>query len=634
MPFVVGENIGPYRLIEQRGQGGMATVFKAYHPALDRYVAIKVMHPAFTQQENFLARFRREAQVVARLEHPNIVPVYDYAEYENRPYLVMKFIEGETLKRRLERGPIAWQELLKIVESVGAALSYAHAQGVLHRDVKPSNVLLANDGRVYLADFGLARIAEAGESTISTDSMLGTPQYISPEQALGRKDLDQRVDIYSFGVVLYELLVGRVPFSADTPYSIIHDHIYAPLPLPRSLNPNLSEAVERVLLKALAKDRNDRYENVEKLLAAWHEAVGPDKGEAAPELVQVAGRPSEPPVELVQVTSRPADLAANVAQTVVLDEGQVNPPPAAPLRDQAQAGAPIVSGRPRGAFGRWRWAFVALLALFLLAAGAMALLPGLRNRIALRQGALAPSAVPLAAALPSPTAGALPSATLASPTAASRPPTAELRRSPDVLHQVAQLVTQHPNDPDAHLELAMAYMAEGKPFEARQALEKAVRLAGNTPEFMIHAGDRLLERQSWLAAAGMYVLAIQRLPSPAPPEVQDHLYQSMYMAASLPEAGDLLIFLPEDRLTPGIAELCRGRHALFQGELPTARSIARRLREEFPDMREVGLLEAEIALKSGEVEAGRKKLNDLLGDPLLSPWGRRVAQYLLKQPDK
>lgn len=631
MPFVVGENIGPYRLIEQRGQGGMATVFKAYHPALDRYVAIKVMHPAFTQEENFLARFRREAQVVARLEHPNIVPVYDYAEYENRPYLVMKFIEGETLKRRLERGPIAWQELLKIVESVGAALSYAHAQGVLHRDVKPSNVLLANDGRIYLADFGLARIAEAGESTISTDSMLGTPQYISPEQALGRKDLDQRVDIYSFGVVLYELLVGRVPFSADTPYSIIHDHIYAPLPLPRSLNPNLSEAVERVLLKALAKDRNDRYENVEKLLAAWREAVGPDKSEAAPELVQVAGRPSESPAELVQVTSGPADLAANVAQTIVLDEGQANPPPAAPLTDQAQAGAPIVSGRPRGAFGRWRWVFVALLALFLLVAGAMALLPGLRNRIALRQGALPPSAVPLAAALPSSTPGALPSATLASPTATSRPPTAELRRSPDVLHQVIQLVTQHPNDPDAHLELALAYMAQDKPFEARQALEKAVRLAGNTPEFMIHAGDRLLERQSWLAAAGMYVLAIQRLPSPAPPELQNHMYQSMYMAASLPEAGDLLIFLPEDRLTPGVIELCRGRHALFQGELSTARSIARRLREEFPDMREVGLLEAEIALKSGEVDAGRKKLNDLLRDPLLSPWGRQVAQYLLKQ---
>ena len=162
MPFVIGENIGPYRLVEQLGQGGMATVFKAYHPALDRYVAIKALHPALTGEPNFLARFQREAQVVARLEHPNIVPVYDYSEYEGRPYLVMKFIEGETLKARLKRGPLDKSELARVVESVGAALSYAHAQGVLHRDVKPSNVLLATDGRIYLADFGLARMAEAG----------------------------------------------------------------------------------------------------------------------------------------------------------------------------------------------------------------------------------------------------------------------------------------------------------------------------------------------------------------------------------------------------------------------------------------------------------------------------------------
>ncbi|HSD82812.1 MAG TPA: serine/threonine-protein kinase, partial [Anaerolineae bacterium] len=192
MPFNVGENVGAYRIIEQLGQGGMATVFKAYHASLDRYVALKVLHPAFGEDPAFAARFQREARVVAKLEHPNIVPIYDYAEHEKRPYLVMKFIEGDTLKARLDQGPLTSKEILGIVEAVGSALTYAHRQNVLHRDIKPSNVLVAADGQVYLADFGLARIAQLGESTLSGDMIIGTPQYISPEQAMGVKDLDER----------------------------------------------------------------------------------------------------------------------------------------------------------------------------------------------------------------------------------------------------------------------------------------------------------------------------------------------------------------------------------------------------------------------------------------------------------
>jgi len=232
MSFNIGENVGAYRIIEQLGQGGMATVYKAYHAALDRYVALKVLHPAFHQDQTFTMRFQREARVVARLEHPNIVPVYDYSEHEARPYLVMKYIEGDTLKARLQKGPLTSVEIEQVINSVGSALAYAHRQGILHRDIKPSNVMIANDGTMYLADFGLARIAEAGESTMSSDSIMGTPQYISPEQAMGKKDLDAGTDIYSFGVMLYEMVVGQVPFSADTPFSIIRDHIYTPLPLP------------------------------------------------------------------------------------------------------------------------------------------------------------------------------------------------------------------------------------------------------------------------------------------------------------------------------------------------------------------------------------------------------------------
>lgn len=273
MPFSIGETVGPYQILEQLGQGGMATVYKAYHPALDRYVAIKALHPAFMEDPNFIARFQREARVVAKLEHPNIVPIYDFSEHEGRPYLVMKFIEGETLKAILKRQAIDKTFLVKIIQAVGSALSYAHKQGILHRDVKPSNILISDNGEIYLADFGLARIAQAGESTISSDVMLGTPQYISPEQAMGKSDLDEGTDIYSFGVVLYELLVGRVPYSADTPFSIIHDHIYKPLPLPSSINPEINKELEKALLKALAKNRDDRYATIDEMTKRFVDAL-------------------------------------------------------------------------------------------------------------------------------------------------------------------------------------------------------------------------------------------------------------------------------------------------------------------------------------------------------------------------
>jgi serine/threonine-protein kinase len=319
MSFVAGETVGPYRIIEQLGSGGMATVFKAYHAALDRYVALKVLHPAFKEDPSFLARFQREARIVAQLDHPNIVPVYDFSAHHGQPYLVMRYIDGETLKARLARGPLSIADTLKMVNAIGAALVYAHAAGVLHRDIKPSNVIITPKGDVFLTDFGLARIAQVGESTLSQDSILGTPQYISPEQAMGDAQLDARTDVYSLGVVLYELLVGRVPYQADTPYAVVHDHIYTPLPPPRSINPKLAEPLERFLLKALAKDRADRYASVAEMAQALNRAV------------EASGIPPAGPVSTMITTGAAPTVAAPPKTVASTPSAPVTKPAVSPI---------------------------------------------------------------------------------------------------------------------------------------------------------------------------------------------------------------------------------------------------------------------------------------------------------------
>lgn len=273
MPLQQGERIGAYKIIAPLGQGGTATVYRAFHARLNRFVAIKMIHQDYLDNPNFLTRFEREAQIIAALEHAHIVPVYDFSEHAGEPYLVMKLIEGRTLKERIVKGRLSAHEILDVMTPVAAALDYAHLQGVLHRDIKPSNIILDLAEIPYLTDFGLARILVAGDSTASQDMMLGTPHYISPEQALGKEEVDSRSDLYSFGVVLYELLVGKVPFSGKTPYAIINDHIYEPLPLPGEINPELSPAIEAVLLQALAKDREDRYPTATALMTALREGI-------------------------------------------------------------------------------------------------------------------------------------------------------------------------------------------------------------------------------------------------------------------------------------------------------------------------------------------------------------------------
>ena len=652
MPFVIGENIGPYRLVEQLGQGGMATVFKAYHAALDRYVAIKALHPALTNEPNFLARFQREAQVVARLEHPNIVPIYDYSEYEGRPYLVMKFIEGETLKARLKRGPLDKTELSRVVDSVGEALSYAHSQGVLHRDVKPSNVLLATDGRIYLADFGLARMAEAGESTISSDVMLGTPQYISPEQASGRRDLDNGTDIYSFGILLYELLVGKVPYIADTPYSIIHDHIYAPLPMPRASNPEISEAVERVLLRALAKERADRFPDISALLDTWHQAFQePSRPLAAPILAAAPEIVAPEPVVEESASEEPQVDVSNGQS--YLSETRVAELSTSPgSQSQISASGTGAAGQVAKAAQRNRpplWMVVGtILVIVCLCAGASILVSGNKKKarqatltaqaLVLPQG-FTPTAEPKStSAYPAPTA--YPAATQVSPPVASPRPmklgwsalqvTGTI--SPTGLIETAQAVVKgSPQSAEAYLDLTLAYAEQGQPDEAQKAFKTAAGLSPDLPGFYEQAGDLVAEREAWGLAASLYLEALDQVTQPAPASLVNKTNQSLYLAANAPEMQVILNKVPADRLSPGIIEAVRARSAIYRGEPVFVRAAIRRFKTQFPDNPTVHLLDAELLNQAGDSEQAKGILTSLIADPKTPEWVHWVAEYLLNK---
>ncbi len=265
------QTLGKYEIIERLGHGGMAEVYRGYHKGLDRYVAIKVLHTFIAEDADFKARFQREAQNVARLNHPNIMQAYDY-EYDEKTgsyFMVTELIEGQTLEQHLKKlakndqyMPLA--EALQIIRQLGVALAYAHSHYMIHRDVKPANIMLGRDGRIILTDFGIARIVRGEQTTAG--GMVGSPAYMSPEQCRGEAE-DERTDLYALGVIFYKLLTGEVPYDADSPMEIILNHLDAPIPSVRKLRPDLPIKVDQLITRLLAKRPEDRYQSADALLS-------------------------------------------------------------------------------------------------------------------------------------------------------------------------------------------------------------------------------------------------------------------------------------------------------------------------------------------------------------------------------
>jgi serine/threonine-protein kinase len=301
MEDLTGKQLGPYQVIEPLGEGGMAGVFKAFQPGVMRNVALKVLPRYYANDPEFVGRFRQEAKILANLQHPHILPVFDYGEADGYTYIAMPFLQNGDLTRLLKGQPLPLPQVRRIISQLGDALDYAHQQGLVHRDVKPNNVLLDERGNCLLSDFGITKIIEGTSKFTVTGGIIGTPDYMSPEQGMGRK-LDGRSDIYALGIMLYQMVTGRVPYKADTPMAVLFKHVTDPLPMPRKLNPALPEAVEQVVLKALAKQPEDRFATAGEMVQAIQRAI-PETTPTAP-----ASAPEAPPPPPV-IPPRPNPVA-------------------------------------------------------------------------------------------------------------------------------------------------------------------------------------------------------------------------------------------------------------------------------------------------------------------------------------
>jgi serine/threonine-protein kinase len=299
----------------------MSTVHLAHDPNVDRQVALKLLPREFLHHPTFRERFNREARIIATLEHPAIVPIYDFGEEGGQPYFVMRFMRGGSLVERLKEGPLTIEEAASIIERIGSALQTAHAKGIVHRDLKPGNILFDQYGKAYLCDFGIARLQETG-ATLTGTVYLGTPAYMSPEQVQATSEVDGRADIYALGVILYEVLTGKKPFSANTAAGLALKHLTEPVPSILESKPDLPVDVERVISRAMAKDRDDRYASAMDMTNAVTdltgeqtmiaEAVAPKREETPPlsdpMATMISPASASPPTSVTPVAAQPSTM--------------------------------------------------------------------------------------------------------------------------------------------------------------------------------------------------------------------------------------------------------------------------------------------------------------------------------------
>jgi eukaryotic-like serine/threonine-protein kinase len=387
----VPETIGRYEIERELGRGGMAIVFLARDPLMDRPVAVKVLPRQFTFDPNFRARFKREAQVVARLQHPAIVTVYDFGEQGDQLYLVMAYLRGGSLHDRLRGGPLPLAECARILGELAPALDAAHQQGMIHRDLKPGNILFDQWDRPYLADFGIAKLIAGSDTDLTpAGGLIGTPAYMSPEQALALKELDGRSDLYALGVIFFQMVTGRIPFTADTPMGIALKHISEPVPLVTVDNPSLPPTAQAVIERAMAKEPDDRYGTAGELATAVRELAGHlARVVASTPSAETQKAVARPPAAAAQ--GKPASAAAE-AKSAVEKTAIDRPPPSIPAgKEPARVPAwPVRAADPRaldrppsraaaGASGERNWLVPAAGSVLVIA---LLLFLGLRGLLA------------------------------------------------------------------------------------------------------------------------------------------------------------------------------------------------------------------------------------------------------------
>jgi eukaryotic-like serine/threonine-protein kinase len=433
-----GISIEQYQVVKKLGQGGMATVYKAFDTRLERDVALKVVRKESIPPEQLARihkRFAREARSLAKFLHPHIVPVHDYGEHQGAPYLVMAYLPGGTLKERIGR-PVPVKTALEWILPIASALRYAHQRGVVHRDVKPSNILITEEQGLMLADFGIARVLEQAATQLTATGMgVGTPEYMAPEQWQG--EAGPASDQYALGVVLYELLTGHKPYTADTPLAVALKVMSEPLRSPRALAPGIPEGVEKLLYKALARDPQDRYTDMAAFWAALESQLTgqPAKADETDQIpVSDAAPIAEDPE---QVPSSEAETVDELVSTPAVDQ--------APVRVEPPQEKPHVRPRPRQPSrspGREKtrlpglalWVGAAALAVVVLAAGSALLSRGSRGSLPMTAEpteeavAQVEAPLPIATDAPESTATETP---LLSPTATETPvPTPTLTPEP------------------------------------------------------------------------------------------------------------------------------------------------------------------------------------------------------------